>query len=60
MTARRSTIPIPHARARLYEVLARSVRHRGDVNAIHAEIETTATALLTEISHHMQRKTEAL
>ena len=34
-------------------------RHRGDVNAIHAEIEGVATDLLTEMSEHMKRKMEA-
>lgn len=33
-------------------------RHRGDVNAIHAEIEGVATDLLTEMSEHMKRKME--
>lgn len=34
-------------------------RHRGDVNAIHAELESTAADLLHEISEQMKRKMEA-
>jgi hypothetical protein len=33
-------------------------RHRGDVNAIHAELESTAADLLREISEQMKRKME--
>ena len=37
--------------------LAASIaRHRGDVNAIHAETESVATALLTEMNQLMERK----
>lgn len=34
--------------------------HRGDVSAIHRDLEDTAHALLTEISEHMKRKMEAV
>lgn len=33
-------------------------RHRGDVNAIHAELESTAADLLNQISEQMKRKME--
>lgn len=35
-------------------------RHRGDVNAIHAEIESTAADLLNQISEQMKRKMEEI
>lgn len=34
--------------------------HRGDVNAIHVELETVAAELLRDISEHMKRRMEAL
>lgn len=41
--------------------LAPSVaRHRGDVNAIHAELENVASDLLHEIVAHMKRKMEEI
>jgi len=35
-------------------------RHRGDVNAVHAELESYVADLLTEISDQMKRKQEAI
>lgn len=35
-------------------------RHRGDVNAIHAELESSAADLLREISEQMKRKMEEI
>lgn len=42
-----------------YRVAPALCRHRGDVNAVQAELESLAADLLEEISTHMARKMEA-